>query len=256
MKTICTTPSRKSNFRSAQIDFLPSPLGEGKKKAAFTLAEVLITLGIIGVVAALTLPTLIQNYHDKATITKLKKMYSTLQQAYLMNKALDEIKLGNTQAHNAEAAQEIAAVFVPYLHISKDCGTDKPGCVNSGTYKYLSGSNATNYNYGGTAAYRVLLNDGSCIWFRRVNPSLLSAIFYDVNGENPPNMWGKDLFEFVVVNDRVLPTGIEGTERLFDTDCNPNGQGIGCAAWVLQQENFEYLKCSGLQLNGPKKKCN
>ena len=53
------------------------------KKAAFTLAEVLITLGIIGVVAAMTMPSLIQNYQEKATVTKLKKCYSLVSQAYV-----------------------------------------------------------------------------------------------------------------------------------------------------------------------------
>ena len=43
---------------------------------AFTLAEVLITLGIIGIVAAMTLPAIIQKQQDKITVTKLKKMYS------------------------------------------------------------------------------------------------------------------------------------------------------------------------------------
>ena len=58
--------------------WLPSRLAP--KKSAFTLAEVLITLGIIGIVAALTLPTVIQNYQKQATVTKLKKAYSMLGQ--------------------------------------------------------------------------------------------------------------------------------------------------------------------------------
>ena len=49
-------------------------------KMAFTLAEVLITLGIIGVVAALTMPTLIQNHKRQENITRIKKVYSILQQ--------------------------------------------------------------------------------------------------------------------------------------------------------------------------------
>ena len=49
-----------------------------KNKTAFTLAEVLITLGIIGVVAAMTLPTVINNYQKKETISKLKKFYAIL----------------------------------------------------------------------------------------------------------------------------------------------------------------------------------
>lgn len=53
----------------------------------FTLAEVLITLGIIGIVAAMTLPTLIQNYKNRVVETRLKKFYSTMNQAVLMAEA-------------------------------------------------------------------------------------------------------------------------------------------------------------------------
>ena len=53
----------------------------------FTLAEVLITLGIIGVVAALTIPTLMKNYEKKITVTRLEKTYSTLAQAMKMAQA-------------------------------------------------------------------------------------------------------------------------------------------------------------------------
>lgn len=52
-----------------------------KKLVAFTLAEVLITLGIIGVVAALTMPALIANHRKQVTVTKLKKVYSVMNQA-------------------------------------------------------------------------------------------------------------------------------------------------------------------------------
>ena len=49
---------------------------------AFTLAEVLITLGIIGIVAAMTLPTLINNHNKKVTITRLKHFQSLMSQAF------------------------------------------------------------------------------------------------------------------------------------------------------------------------------
>ena len=58
-----------------------------KKKAAFTLAEVLITLGIIGIVAAMTLPTLIANYQKKVVETRLISFYSKINQAYRMSYA-------------------------------------------------------------------------------------------------------------------------------------------------------------------------
>ena len=56
------------------------------KKAAFTLAEVLITLAIIGVVAAMTIPTLISNYQEKATVSKVKQAFSIISQAYQLAK--------------------------------------------------------------------------------------------------------------------------------------------------------------------------
>ena len=61
------------------------------RKSAFTLAEVLITLGIIGVVAAMTLPSLIGNYKKKQTVTQLKKSYTVLSQAVKMS----ELKNGS-----------------------------------------------------------------------------------------------------------------------------------------------------------------
>ena len=71
-----------------------------KGKNSFTLAEVLITLGIIGVVAAMTLPALIQKQNEKATVVQLKKAYSMLSQAVLAeiaeNGTVDNWNLGNT----------------------------------------------------------------------------------------------------------------------------------------------------------------
>lgn len=55
-----------------------------KAKFGFTLAEVLITLGIIGVVAALTIPNLLAHYQKQQTVIKLKKIYSNLQQSIRM----------------------------------------------------------------------------------------------------------------------------------------------------------------------------
>ena len=60
-----------------------------KEKSAFTLAEVLITLGIIGVVAAMTMPTLIQNYKKHVVETRLEKFYSMINQAIQMSETVN-----------------------------------------------------------------------------------------------------------------------------------------------------------------------
>jgi len=67
-------------------------------KHGFTLAEILITLGVIGVVSALTLPTLIKNYQKKETVAKLQKAISVLNQAY---------RLSNDEAGEALATDSV-----------------------------------------------------------------------------------------------------------------------------------------------------
>ncbi len=69
------------SFAKQTINSLPSYLLTLRKRCAFTLAEVLITLGIIGVVAALTMPSLIEKHQKSVTINKLKSTYSILNNA-------------------------------------------------------------------------------------------------------------------------------------------------------------------------------
>ncbi len=76
------------------------------KRFGFTLAEVLITLGIIGVVAAMTIPTLISNTNGAKFRSQFKKTLSTLNQAGLMSQAqYDFDYAGTTQACNAGATE-------------------------------------------------------------------------------------------------------------------------------------------------------
>ena len=71
------------------LTYLPTNLLTRKRRVAFTLAEVLITLGVIGVVAALTMPTLIQNHQEKVLITQDKVAYSVI------NQALERVRADN-----------------------------------------------------------------------------------------------------------------------------------------------------------------
>ena len=77
------------------------------KRFGFTLAEVLITLGIIGVVAAMTIPTLISNTNGAQFKTAYKKALSTLNQAVLMNIAMDDTDFSTLRADTAAAGQPI-----------------------------------------------------------------------------------------------------------------------------------------------------
>src|SRR5574344_1670122 len=75
---------------------------KSKKSLAFTLAEVLIVLGIIGIVAALTIPTLMANVQKQQYVTALKKFYSTQTEGYARMLAEENVeKLEDTEAFQA-----------------------------------------------------------------------------------------------------------------------------------------------------------
>ncbi len=206
--------------------------GEG-----FTLAEVLITLGIIGVVAAMTVPTLVAKYQEKVTVNKLKKMYSVLTQAYNMYKIDNEPE---ALPFTPEGGHKAFNIFKPYLKIAKDCGTSISGCFYMGMYKQLNGIDHRKYSESQNY-YKVLLNDGSAIIFRGGNGNLDLEVFYDVNGETPPNAWGKDLFEFDVKNKKVVPCGMDHAAGYEEACKAPDNVGWSCTAWVIFNENLDYL---------------
>ena len=89
----------------------------GGKKRAFTLAEVLITLVIIGIVAALTIPNLMQKYTEQATVKSVQKFYSNLSNAY--NLAMKENgpvgEWGLTGQDEQSAAKIYEILIKPYF---------------------------------------------------------------------------------------------------------------------------------------------
>ena len=91
-----------------------------KKTSAFTLAEVLITLGIIGVVAAMTIPTLMQNTGKSELKTAYKKVLSAVNQAITMSVALDYIDFGDSDAGIADGS--IYKILSERMHVIKAVG--------------------------------------------------------------------------------------------------------------------------------------
>lgn len=91
-------------------------------RKGFTLAETLITLGIIGIIAALTLPTIMSKYREQVTMSKLKKFYSTMQQAHLRSIADNgEVDSWDWVAEGGESNNEILLYWfnkywAPYLN--------------------------------------------------------------------------------------------------------------------------------------------
>lgn len=215
-------------------------------KQGFTLAEVLITLGVIGVVAAMTIPSVIKKYQEQVTVNKVKKFYSMMSQAYMLsvkdNGYANEWNVGN--GLNSTTANQIATYLKPYLKIIKDCET------NSGCLKYkdkvnlLKGTkHVVNYDTM-DYFYKIILSDGSYIWWRGVDnwckqnvdgvSNICVIIWTDTNGGKEPNTIGKDIFEFLLTPYGVKPALVD--------DCNKTNNGWGCSSYILKNGNMDYLK--------------
>ena len=222
------------------------------KKLAFTLAEVLITLAVIGVVAALTLPTLIQKQQEKAIVSQLKEFYSIFQQALMLARE----EKGDYYSENNTAS--FYYYIKPYLKIQKDC-VNGTGCFPDVMIKALDGSDWVNINTYTNYQKLILVNGALLQMYNGSDWADRAEIRVDVNGFKKPNTLGRDIFYFTIENNNIIPKGLMEDVRPFETHCSPSSKieynGDSCTAWVIFNENIDYLHCDDLSWNG-KRKCS
>ena len=221
-------------------------------KKAFTLAEVLITLGIIGIVIAMTLPSLVARYKEKETVAKLKKVNNILAQALQQaiekqGATVDSWPLEGEDSKNG-AQFLVDNYFKPYVKILNNC-PDPNVCIGSKKYKYLNGIEHIAYNTQNRYRH-LILADGTLVIFH-VSPEFLQCsnipkncaeIFIDVDGYfKGPNQFGRDFFVFSLLKDRIVPYGVLRPKPQPNYYCNVNGSGLGCAEFIIRYEKMEYL---------------
>lgn len=240
---------------------------------AFTLAEVLITLAIIGVVAALTIPSLVQNYKERETVTRLKEFYSVFSQAYqlaiLEHGTFDQWGLGDT---NPKVEQEDGSFQRDEYSLNN---YNKFFEIMKKYLKYDSYGNFNNSNVGITSDGHdleadaknrgLLLSNGTAI--RGINLATSHCAtgycgdFYIVTDDGTMSEEKEDgqaykrpqAFCFVILNDRIVPKPL--TQTKFREYCL-NGKNYSyCTEWVIKNGNMDYLHCDDLDING-KNKCD
>ncbi len=213
-----------------------------RKRAAFTLAEVLITLGIIGVVSAMTIPVLIANHKQKELETGLKKAYSVAQQALLLMSA------DRGDVVPAFSSREFQAEYIKYFKDAVDCGFyNRNGLCGdfNNTYKDYSGKTSITNQYIDDGQF--VLPDGMNVYIQNegANKERTANIYIsiDVNGaKKRPNKWGHDLFTFQLMSDgKLMPMGIEGTD-FYEKECSrttaSNKNGIGCTYEAINNPSY------------------
>lgn len=210
------------------------------KKAGFTLSEVLITLGIIGVVAALTIPNLLQNKAKEETVAKLKKEYTSLAQAVKLSEA-DNGPNADWDWGTLNDSVSIRASFdkcwAPYLRISKYCNTYADCGYKSNSIKYFNSNHALNV-VDVNSQTAVLLSDGS-LFIARNYSDTTKLIYADINGKNEPNVLGKDIFWFQIHPQKgLMPWGYNSAGAYYSStvndDCNKTvTTGNYCTAKIM-----------------------
>jgi prepilin-type N-terminal cleavage/methylation domain-containing protein len=224
-----------------------------KKVFGFTLAEVLITLGIIGVVAALTIPGVIRKYEIKSLESSFKTTYSILSQMTMFMKSEDS---------GIKTEVAVRDLFPKYLKYDKiyTSNTRSLGVLGYKTSGFRTVDNQTYFNPEGHGGGAIILNNGSILipskrsasnsysginWFTSTNLNFV----VDTNGTKRPNRLGYDVFYFQITPQyELLPSNqkeFEGHNSRGAKCCNfsdystciSTDNGVSCSYYALKDTN-------------------
>lgn len=215
------------------------------QKFAFTLAEVLITLGIIGVIAAMTMPGLVLKIRQQQNVTAWKKIYSELAQA-LKSMEADNIALSVSQP---DREYEYVTLLSRYMKLGQVCHANRgveEGCFPKRSAIYaLDGRvlNASGWDKLGGGATCASLSNGGIICFDSY------IVIVDVNGYAPPNKVGADIFAALVDFENYSINPAKGCRTMWgaaddvlikttvgDGTCNDSDYGWGCSYYYLHNK--------------------
>lgn len=213
-----------------------------QRKMAFTLAEVLITLGIIGVVAALTMPALIGNYRKVQTVTKLKKAYSSLQQSVQMS----QFKYGDIANWDwtLDAEEFFKFYLSSNLSVIKFCSNGDNTCWSEDGAFMLSGGKY--YDSPLTNGWiKMILSDGTFIALQKQDNNHIH-LNLDLNGSVRPNTLGIDIFVMTLTSNSLKDSihnisnaglfmyghGLTENE-LKSAGCSKSSTGLMCGEKIL-----------------------
>ncbi len=232
-------------------------------RKAFTLAEVLITLGIIGVVAALTIPTLINHYQKVVMSARNKKFVSSINQAVLRSTADNGPPHewpNHILYHDPESLYDWFDEYIMgYMKILKNCRHDPIGCIAE--YRWCeTADRCWSANGIGNSNVLYVFNDGSMIIALTggglnndtgITTGLTIHIRFDANGYSKPNVYGRDIFSyrFTVADNKFYITcdnhknltggtvSTNNSRTYLIESCKTDPQTCSC---LLMKDNFEF----------------
>ena len=242
-----------------------------RKRFAFTLAEVLITLTIIGVIASITIPNLSRKWRDHADVQKVKEAHSLLSNAFKMAIAeygeLNDWNWPSNENWKGVNAELVGSRIKDYLKVKTYCGNNFPDnkCTPNGGEGFVTSlageGNAGRFAF--TTAGRMTLANGMFIGFKQdftrgtQNNGWTGAanrwingysgyVVVDINGKGKPNRIGYDIFYLPyctngmnILDPKKVSTNVTSVNN--PTNCsNKNSDGVSCGEWVLLHGNMDY----------------
>lgn len=218
-----------------------------KKNLAFTLTEVLITLGIIGIVSAMTIPALINRIRDVQTEAILKEDYAILQQVMKLAESQDASV--DTIPDNMSGLKNWFDIYLrPNLKTAAVCYETK-GCWTSGDSYNLAGHVAGWNRKGIGIGYDIIiirLQNGSSFCLdgysagdmKRmfgINTTTSFAIYIDTNGDKLPNTIGKDIFILGWKDGNLVPAGMDVSIEEVNKNCSAAATGQNAGYYCIRK---------------------
>lgn len=209
---------------------------KNKDYKGFSIAELLLALVIVGIVASCTIPILINNMQETQYRIAWKQCYSMLEQA---TKRIILDRGGSFAGVTGNGEHQFLMLeYAKYINTTKKCGWF---CTGAGytwpaVWKYIDGTEqssapGTSMISVNNMSFAFHMSSGACTNnnFPNIGP-ICGLIYADTNGFKGPNTVGKDIFVVLMQEDRIRPQGYNSINACTNAD-----QGWGCSAKYLNQ---------------------
>ena len=197
-----------------------------RKILAFTLAETLIVMGIIGIVSALTLPNLNSSTGEKEKVAKIMKLYRDLNDAHgRVSAVYGPIDEWIRDAHGNSDDEKLFERVTEFLKVSKSDVNNLTAILADGTELKISANKCVdNSSHYGSKFCGYLITD--------------------IDGPNKgKNKLGVDIFRFDLLLDGVYPDGMDSSTGK-NACVMVNNEPYSCTRWIVENGNMDYLKCN------------
>ena len=186
------------------------------KKLGFTLSEVLVTLGIIGVIAAMTVPAFVSNYQRQVFVTALHKAYNNINNSiekYMTEQRIDD--LGESElANNSDKLEEFLNKYFKSVTSGDNSFAESYSKYNEEETVTLTCDKKIRTTDGIAYCFKVTEQEGNNV----------ISIEIDTNGPQGPNLLGRDLFQGIIVNNngQIIPDNDTYFKQIMDANWKMN----------------------------------